>query len=244
MKNSIYKSVPVIASIIGSKSRKAMYLTNVTSLDGKRIYKDKWIPTSWSNNSSIEIRYTNKEKGIDNQVVHAGKYYKFHFKDSVLLTEKGAVNTFGAKLDVDGLKINKVSSSRQTVQWEHHSQSLVEFPMSKVSESMIIDTHNTRNVSTIKSKLINGKVKEYYQLEDRYIIHIPTWLIRNFEERYTKKEIQTELFSNDNDFETVIERTEYDSKLQEQFSYIDRTEMNFETIDCLTQWEIDNPEYV
>ena len=46
MKNSNYNSVPVIASIIGSKTRKAMYLTNVTSLDGTRIYKDKWVQTS------------------------------------------------------------------------------------------------------------------------------------------------------------------------------------------------------
>ena len=60
MKNSNYNSVPVIASIIGSKSRKAMYLTNVTSLDGTRIYKDKWVPTSWNTNTKTEFRYTNK----------------------------------------------------------------------------------------------------------------------------------------------------------------------------------------
>jgi hypothetical protein len=243
MKNSTYNSVPVIASIIGSKSRKAMYLTNVTSLDGKRIYKDKWIPTSWSSNTKVEIRYTNKERGIINQVVHAGKYYKFHFKDSVLLTDKGAVNSYGAKLDVPGLQINKVSNGKVTIEWEHHSQSLVEFPMSRVSEAMIIDKYNKRNVSAIKSKLVDGKVKDYYELEDRYIIYVPTWLIRNFEERYTKKISQVELFENDNMFETVIEKTAKDSQIQEQFSYIDRREMNFEAIDSLTQWELDNPEY-
>jgi hypothetical protein len=92
--------------------------------------------------------------------------------------------------------------------------------------------------------LVDGKVKEYLEIEDRYVIYIPTWLIKNFEQRYSlqKVEIDTE-FSNDDGYRGVAERTAYDSITAETFSYIDRTEMNFETIDSLTQWEIDNPEY-
>ena len=244
MKNSNYNSVPVIASIIGSKTRKAMYLTNVTSLDGTRIYKDKWVPTSWNTNTKTEFRYTNKERGLQNVLLHTGKYYKFHFKQSVLLTDKGAVNVHGAVLDVAGLTKNKISSDKQTISWEHHSQSLVEFPMSKVTETMIIEKHSGMTIyNSIKSKLINGKVKEFYQLEDRYIIHIPTWLIRNFKERYTIRIIKEDNIPNDNNSETVIEKIALDSIIAENFDYITRDEMEFKEIDSLAQWEIDNPEY-
>lgn len=243
MKNSTYNSVPVIASIIGSKSRKAMYLTGITSLDGTRIYKDKWIPTSWNTNTKTEFRYTNKERGIHNQLVHTGKYYRFDFKESVLMTDQGAVNEHGSVLDVKGLTKVKISDSRQTIAWEYESQSLVEFPMSKASEAMVIEKYDDRNVSRIKSKLIDGKVADYYQIQDRYIIHIPKWLIKNFEERYTIKESIDDYMANEDNYETVIEKTALDSVIAKNFDYITRNEMNFEEIDSLTQWEMDNPEY-
>jgi hypothetical protein len=44
-------------------------------------------------------------------------------------------------------------------------------------------------------------------------------------------------------FYGVAEDIALQSVTNEQFSYIDRTEMNFESIDSLSQWEIDNPEY-
>lgn len=243
MNNSSYKSVPVIASIIGSKSRKAMYLTNITSLDGKRIYKDKWIPTSWSTNSKYEFRYTNAERGIHNQLIVPGKYYRFNFKDSVLMTDQGAVNEHGAILEVKGLTKVKKSASRQTIEWEYDSQSLVEFPMNKVSEAMLVDRYDERNVSRIKTRLVDGKVTDYYQIKDRYVIYVPTWLIKNFDERYTKRIVEDELFDNDDMFYGVAEETALQSVVNEQFDYITRDTMNFEQLDSLTQWEIDNPEY-
>ncbi len=97
--------------------------------------------------------------------------------------------------------------------------------------------------NSIKSKLINGKVKEFYQLEDRYIIHIPTWLIRNFKERYTIRIIKEDNIPNDNNSETVIEKIALDSIIAENFDYITRDEMEFKEIDSLAQWEMDNPEY-
>lgn len=243
MNNSSYKSVPVIASIIGSKSRKAMYLTNITSLDGKRIYKDKWIPTSWSTNSKYEFRYTNPERGIQNQLITVGKYYRFNFKDSVLMTDQGAVNEHGSILEVKGLTKVKKSSSRQTIEWEYDSQSLVEFPMNKVSEAMLVDRYDERNVSRIKSRLVDNKVTEYYQIKDRYVIYIPTWLIKNFEERYTTRIVEEELFDNDDMYYGVAEDTAMQSVVSAQFDYINRDTMNFEQVDSLTQWELDNPEY-
>lgn len=243
MNTSSYKSVPVIASIIGSKSRKAMYLTNITSLDGKRIYKDKWIPTSWSTNSQYEFRYTNAERGLHNQLIVPGRYYRFNFKDSVLMTDQGAVNEHGAILEVKGLTKVKKSASRQTIEWEYDSQSLVEFPMNKVSEAMVVDKYDDRNVSAIKSRLVDGKVKEYLQLKDRYVIYVPTWLIKNFEERYTTRVIKEELFDNDDMFYGVAEDSAMQSVVNQQFDYINRDTMNFEQVDTLTQWELDNPEY-
>ena len=96
---------------------------------------------------------------------------------------------------------------------------------------------------TIKSKLIDGKVKDYYQLENRYIINIPTWLIRKFEERYTIRTFEEDTIANDNNSETVIEKTALDSIIAKNFDYITRDEYNFLEVDSLTQWEMDNPEY-
>ena len=80
-------------------------------------------------------------------------------------------------------------------------------------------------------------------MENRYIIHIPTWLIRDFKERYTIRTIKQDTIPNDNNSETVIEQTALDSIIAQNFDYITRDEMNFQEIDSLTQWEIDNPEY-
>lgn len=242
MNNSSYKSVPVIASIIGSKSRKSMYLANVTSLDGKRQYKDKWIPTQWNVTTLTEWRYTNKQRNINNQLVEPGKYYHFHFKESVLMTDQGPVNAYGSNLEVEGLTKVKLSARKQTIEWEHDSQSLYEFPMSRVSEAMVIDEW-TGNCSNIKSRLVDGVVKDYYQIIDRYIIYIPTWLIGNFDEIYTVKSKQPQLFPNDDEFFGVAEQTAIDSHTSEKFDYIQRDTMNFEQVDALTQWELDNPEY-
>lgn len=246
MKNSSYNSVPVIASVIGSKTRKAMYLTNITSLDGKRIYKDKWIPTSWSTNNVYQWRYTNKERGIDNAIIDTGRYYKFNFKDSVLMTEQGAVNEHGAILEVKGLTKVKLSNSRQTIEWEYDSQSLVEFPMNRVTGAMLIEQPelwDNNNVSLIKSRLVDGKVVDYYQIKDRYVIHIPTWLIKNFEERYTSNISIEDNFDNDDKFYGVAEDTA--KKSMEQLDNIDiaRDSYGFVEVDSLTQWEYDNPEY-
>ena len=43
-----YDSIPIMTHIVGSKSRKAMYLVMPTSMDGNKIYKNAWIPTRWT----------------------------------------------------------------------------------------------------------------------------------------------------------------------------------------------------
>lgn len=245
MKNSTYNSVPVIASVIGSKSRKSMYLVNITSLDGSTIYKNSWIPTSWqSNTSTPEWRYSSKRFGYTNKQVFPGKYYYFNFDESVLMTEQGPVNSFGSPLSVEGL-VKIQNKKRINIEWEEYGQELVEFPMSQSSDAMLIDRYSKTNVTIIKQRLVNNKIQEYLQLTDRFIIHIPTWMMKNLEVKYKMTQsIQEDIFENDDDFETIIEKTSKDSMIQEEFSYIDRREMGFEVIDSLTQWELDNPEYV
>jgi hypothetical protein len=115
--------------------------------------------------------------------------------------------------------------------------------MYKVSEAMLVDRYDERNVSRIKSRLVDGKVVDYYQIKDRYVIYVPTWLIKNFEERYTTRIVEEKLFDNDDMFYGIAEDTAYQSMVKEQFDYITRDTMNFEQVDSLTQWELDNPDY-
>ena len=114
--------------------------------------------------------------------------------------------------------------------------------MTRVTEAMHIEEY-TGSISNIKSRLVDGVVKDYYQIVDRYIIFIPTWLIRNFDEQYTVKSRQPKLFPNDDDFFGIAEQTAIDSHTNEKFDYIQRDTMHFEEVDALTQWEQDNPEY-
>ena len=240
-----YKSIPVIASVIGSKTRTAMYLMNITSLDGSRSYKNKWIPTRWKRTTKTEWRYDSVRYNLQNVLIQPGKYYKFHFDESVLMTEGGAVNMWGDYLDVKGLRKIK-TTVKQSIEWQYHSQSLYELPMSQVTSKMIIDSYDENNLSTINCKLVNKKVVEYYQVKDRYIINIPTWLISSFDEVATwnpNRPLKQWYMFNDNEFETVAEQTAKDSISQEKFSYIDRQSMNFSEVSSIQQWEIDNPEY-
>jgi hypothetical protein len=115
--------------------------------------------------------------------------------------------------------------------------------MNRVSEAMLVDKYDERNVSRIKSRLVDGKVNDYYQIKDRYVIYVPTWLIKNFEERYTTRIVEEELFDNDDMYYGVAEDTALQSVVNAQFNYITRDTMNFEQVDALTQWELDNPEY-
>ncbi len=98
------------------------------------------------------------------------------------MTEGGPVNMWGDYLDVKGLRKVK-TSVKQSIQWTYHSQSLYELPMSQVTDKMIIDQYDNNNVSRINCKLVDKKVVEYYQVRDRYIVYLPTWLISSMEEK-------------------------------------------------------------
>ena len=252
MKTSSYKSIPVIASVIGSKSRKAMYLTHITSLDGKRLYRDTWIPTSWKSNKIIEHRYNNKELGIHNQLIIPGKYYKFHFDEYVLMTHDGPVNEHGSKLTVKGLTSVTASYDTKYIEWDNANPSYVQLPMSKVTPAMDI-VQWTGNKSNIKSILVDGKVHESLELTHRFIIHVPSWLFpANFKQRAELVSTDDDNFSNDDDPESIIEQTARVSETQLKFDYIDRTEIyqdsrpsesNSER-SAIKQWERENPTYI
>lgn len=185
---SSYKSVPMVVSIIGSKSRKSMFIVNPTSLDGKKQYKNKWIPISW----------------------------------------------------------NESGTTQRTIEWSHHSQSYVEFPQNLITESMVIDDFNTRNVSNFASRLVDGNVQTYYTMIDRFVVYIPTWLMRTFELKFTAVPVvDDEYYHNDDNPTSVAEETCLLSHEQKLFDYMeDRVNMGFSSVEpALAQWEIDNPEY-
>lgn len=260
MKTTNYQSVPVIASVIGSKSRKAMFLINITSINGDKMFPNTSIPTTWKSfNTRPTWRYTNLRYGLNNVEIHAGKYYKFDFDSSVLMTDSGPVGPHGQSLKVEGLTKTQ-TPVRQYVEWEEHSQSLVEFPLSKATPAMDIDYSTWKgNCSMITSRLIDNKVHKYLQLLDRYIIYVPLFIYKNWSARFVAKD-STHEFINDDSQETIIEQTAHDSAVAEKFNYIDRTQMytsssveqneeerlayiKFERSQSLQQWEQDNPEY-
>lgn len=199
-----YTSVPVIASVIGSVTRKAMYLVHPTSIDGEKIYADTWIPIKWNQSNPAIIQY---------------------------------------------------------IQWEHHSQSLIEFPLSKSTPSMIIEH------SDVVRRLVNNKAQSYLQLTNRFIIYLPVWMVtpkkivdekgvESKQEPILKLKYQKviqqpneELFENDNDFYGVAESQDSSltNSLREYLS--DRANSTFSIqfestqLDSLLQWERDNPDY-
>ena len=183
-----YKSIPVVASVIGSKSRKAMYIVHPTNVKGTTLYKDKWIPTQWGQDKRIK--------------------------------------------------------------WEYHSQEFVEFPMSKATQAMMFESHDLTNISRFNKRLVDGKPQTFYELIDRYIIHIPVWLINSFEVKARRiNNDDDHEFSNDSNPESIIEQIAIDSQVQDKFSYrgdandMYMSEFAIEDSQSLQQWDSDNPDY-
>ncbi len=56
MKTS-YKSVPVVCSVIGTRSEKSMYIYHVESLDGNTIYQDRYVPLRWGKQKETVIEW-------------------------------------------------------------------------------------------------------------------------------------------------------------------------------------------
>lgn len=144
-------------------------------------------------------------------------------------------------------------SGLMTIEWEYHSQGLVEYPLKKVTDSMAINVYDKRNVLNISSKLINGRVVDFLQITDRYVIYVPIFLMNNLEKKFKKleKEQQAVLFDNDDNPETIIEQTTKDYEMATKFYGSDRSVMitsnhrvnGYKEIDAITQWEQDNDEY-
>lgn len=256
-----YKSVPVIATVIGSVTRKAMYITHVTSLDSEKIYKDTWMPVSWYESAQREHRYTDKRYGLHNVLLTPSTFYDFPEHGKLLITNQGPVNSDGAYVRIDGVATHTIAGTQRRVEWEFHSQSLVQFPMSKATPSM--DIHPDKVIS----RLVDNQPKHYIELTDRYIIYLPQWFfiekkVANKEgktetvkpimqlkyQKYTEQE--EEIFANDNEFYGVTESQDI-SHLESLIEYEnDRAQSTFnmhfsdETIPSLHQWELDNPEYM
>lgn len=102
MKNSNYQSVPVLASVIGSKTRKAMYLVNITSMDGEKVYKDKWVPVQWGDGVTIDWTYYSTSELVE---------FPLKNKSEVMIIEKH--NAYGKSNIVERLVDGKSQSYYQ-----------------------------------------------------------------------------------------------------------------------------------
>lgn len=246
-----YKSVQIIASVIGSVSRKAMFLVQPESIDGSKIYKNTWIPVQWNETDAREHRYTNKRYGIHNQLLEVSKYYNFPEDGRLLITEHGPVDAFGQYVRIDGVETHTIKKKQTRIEWSHYSQSYVELPMNQVTPSMLIDLHDKRNVSNVKHRIVNGANKSYLQLEERILINVPTWMMRNFEIKYKRQDIPVDdLFHNDDEFYGVAEsQAEHlNAGLQEYLHDRSQSTYSLQFMDTeltsIQQWEQDNPEYL
>ena len=138
--------------------------------------------------------------------------------------------------------------------------------MSKASQAMQFESYDLTNISRFNTKLVNGKKQRFYEMVDRYIIHVPVWLINSFEVVGRRSsDIQQDInasvrFSswrdygidddaNDDNPESVAEQTAIDSRTEEHFSYRpDRDSLyiggiQIESSDSHSQWIEDHPEY-
>lgn len=254
-----YTSVPVIASIIGSVTRKAMYLVQPTSLDGTKIYHNTWIPVSWNGTETRELRYTNKRYGIIDKLLVPSTYHRFEDHGQLLITKNGPVDEHGNYIHIDGLK-TVTTPKRQRIEWSvHNHDQIIELDMKKATPSMVYD-HND-----VVRRLVDGQVKSYIQLHTQYVIHIPIWMVT---ERTVKKDGKTEKLDpivrvrlskpttkveeeslfNDDQFYGVAESKALDSQNQEYI--LDRPHataglMFGDTeLSSIQQWELENPEYI
>mgnify|MGYP003136376844 CR=1 FL=1 len=239
-----YKSVPVIASVIGSHSRKSMYLVHITNLSGTKLYRNKWVPTSWNHTTETKYYY----KG---QQIFLGKYYDFGSAGKLLMTNKGPVTTQGVEIKIKGITTTKDTEPRH-IAWKYHNQEFVEFDMKDATPAMMFESYDLTNISRFNHKLVGTKVHKYYEMIDRYIIMIPTWLIGSFEEIGHKSSTDyttPELYHNDDNPETVIEETSINSHTTDKFSYrgdandLYMSEFAIEDSQSLQQWDSDNPDY-
>jgi hypothetical protein len=239
-----YKSVPVIASVIGSHSRKSMYLVHITNLSGTKLYRNKWVPTSWNHTTETKYYY----KG---QQIFLGKYYDFGSKGKLLMTNKGPVTPQGVEIKVKDIKSIPTKEPRH-IAWKYHNQEFVEFDMKDATAAMMFESYDLTNISRFNHKLVGTKVHKYYEMIDRYIIMIPTWLISTFEEIGSRKstdDTTTNLFHNDDNPESIIEETSINSHITDKFSYrgdandMYMSDFAIEDSESLQQWDSDNPDY-
>ena len=185
------------------------------------------------------------------QQIFLGKYYDFGSAGKLLMTNKGPVTTQGVEIKIKGITTTKDTEPRH-IAWKYHNQEFVEFDMKDATPAMMFESYDLTNISRFNHKLVGTKVHKYYEMIDRYIIMIPTWLIGSFEEIGHKSSTDyttPELYHNDDNPETVIEETSINSHTTDKFSYrgdandLYMSEFAIEDSQSLQQWDSDNPDY-
>lgn len=108
--------------------------------------------------------------------------------------------------------VDKEAQERVFIDWDYAVPSFVEVPMSQITPSMFIDKYYNDNSTRINCRLVDGKVQEFLQLEERFELQIPTWMLAKWTVKL-KPMSQLEIakgnheFQNDESFFTVAETT-------------------------------------
>lgn len=254
-----YKSIPVIASVIGSVTRKAMYIVQPTSLDGSKIYHDTWIPVSWNGTETRELRYTNKRYGIINKLLVPSTYHRFEEHGQLLITKNGPIDEYGNYIHIEGVH-TVTTPIKQKIEWEvHNHDELIEFDMKRATPSMMYDHKD------VVRRVVDGKPKSYLQLQQRILLHIPIWMItpRTVQKegktttsepiikvrlsKPQKQEADEQLF-NDDEFYGVTESrcmASLDQDYIQDRPHATAGLMFGDTeLTSIQQWELENPEYI
>jgi hypothetical protein len=148
--------------------------------------------------------------------------------------------------------VDKSSNERHVIQWQDVSQEYVELPMREVTPGMLVETLSTHNGgdSLVGSRMVDGKVQQYVELNQRIEIAVPKWAMRNFKRKYTKvvrdESAQSDLFENEYSHYNIIDNVAKTS--HEQHVLQERPLAEWFTSEggaepAIDQWLIDNPEY-
>ena len=241
MKTS-YKSVPVIASIIGTKTRKSMYIYHVTSLDGETIYQDRYVPVRWGDNVTIEWEQTN------DMVV------QFPLSDARPIMIIPKYNDIG----ISNIVSHRLPNGKIQNYYEMTSRYIVYIPMWLFLQQTKKDEHGNPVIK--RDHQGNKVVKTHPSGEVMYHEGTtkPVYVFEKdpntgFKAKYTKfipsiaSQEDEKLYTNDDSPYTIAEDTAYKSEQELNFDYRPSadtmlTGLEFEN-DSLAQWEIENPEY-
>ena len=148
--------------------------------------------------------------------------------------------------------MNNQLGKREIIEWRHATPEYVEFPRNKVTPAMLVETLSTYGVgdTLIKSRLVDNKVQQYIELQQRIDIAIPTWFIKNLKVKFRKvvHKDEPQEFSNSHSHYSIIDdvaKQSHDALILQERPDTDWmvSEQGMRE-PAIEQWLKDNPEYI